>query len=577
MDMIQTLEQDISDIVTTLFNISDVHVLIEHPSDEHNGDYSSNISLAISKQVGKNPREIGDLIITELRKKEYSYLNKIELAGPGFINFYLDPSFLFNDIREKAQNIQQNSESDHLAGEKIMVEYAHPNTHKEMHIGHMRTLIVGEALARIFTHTGAEVFRANYQGDVGPHVAKAIWGTQKILSERGIDWDEADKLTSPEKAHLLGEGYVRGNKDYEAFESEIKDLNQKLYAKDAEVMPIYKKTRQWSLDYYDELYARFGTQFDRFFFESDVADAGVKIVNEHIGDVFSPSEGAIVFDAHQYGLHTRVFITKEGYPTYEAKDIGLAPEQYAAFPFSKNIHVVGDEQAGYFKVVIKAIELINPEMEGKEEHLSMGMVNLKGLKMSSRTGVIITVDGLLEEVKEEVKKIAENTDLSGKVLEEMLEVVTIGAVKYSVLKNDPERYVLFDLEETVSLEGNSGPYLQYVYARCQSILDKSEVDVSAFDGNIFIDSLSELETSLMRHLHNYRTTVQEAADKYKPNLMCNYLFELAQKYNSFYNQKPILQADTQEEMLFRLCLTKATAETIKSGLGLLGISVVNRM
>src|SRR5690606_16182807 len=212
-----------------------------------------------------------------------------------------------------------------------------------------------------------------------------------------------ETLTDNEKAHLLGEGYVKGNQEYEAHKAEIDQLNNQLYQQHPEVMPVYQRTRQWSLDYYDSLYARFGTTFDKLYFESQIAERGKQIVLENVGTIFEESEGAIIFNGEKHGLHTRVFITAAGNPTYEAKEMGLAPTQYEDFAFDRNIHVVANEQAGYFQVVIKALQLLDWEKFKGEYHLSMGMVDLVGQKMSSRTGVIITVDALLDEIKNALK------------------------------------------------------------------------------------------------------------------------------------------------------------------------------
>ncbi|MCA9397792.1 arginine--tRNA ligase, partial [candidate division WWE3 bacterium] len=336
-----------------------------------------------------------------------------------------------------------------------------------------------------------------------------------------------------------------------------------------------KLTRSWSLSYYDELYDRFGTTFDELFFESNIADRGVEIVNNNIGTVFIKDDGAVIFDGEKYGLHTRVFITKEGYPTYEAKDIGLAPVQYKSFSFDKNIHVVGDEQSGYFQVVFKAMSFLYPDIADKEYHLPMGMVNLKGLKMSSRTGVIITVDGLLQEIKQELRELVGQTGLEADEQEDMLEKVTLGAVKYSVLKNDPEKYVLFDLKESINLNGNSGPYIQYTYARCKSLLSKAG-DLTL--GEVVVNkSLLMEELDVLRLLYRFPEIVEDAAKSYKPNLVCAYIFELSQKFNSFYNAVPILTDNSIESKQFRLALTSAVSQVLKNGLNVLGIQVSERM
>lgn len=485
-----------------------------------------------------SPQEVAEKIVAKMQETRY----KIQIIN-GFINFWLSEEELITKLKS---NFKDNS----LAGKKIMVEFAHPNTHKELHIGHMRTLITGEALARILEASGAEVFRANYQGDIGPHVAKALWGI------RGMD------LSLPEKAHLLGQGYIKGNQEYEKNKGEIDELNRKLYQKDPSVMELYNLTRKWSLDYYDSFYTRFYTKFDKLYFESEMADPGKKNILKNIGKVFTKSDGAIVFEGEKFGLHTRVFITSDGNPTYEGKEMGLAFAQFKDFPFDKCIHVVANEQAGYFQVVIKALEKIDPKFIGREFHLSMGMVQLVGKKISSRTGVLVTVDGLLDDIKKLLEE---------KFHKDNLEAVTIAAVKYSVLKTAPAMNSVFDLEKSVSLEGDSGPYLQYTYARARSVLRKAGVGVGFSDPGAKTAPLQKEELSILRYLYRFPEVVEQAAKQYAPNMICNYLFELAKRFNNFYNNCPILGNH------FRLTLTASCADILKNGLNLLGIEALEKM
>ncbi len=544
--MQQIIETAIKKVLKEL-KLKPVKFSVEHPENMTWGDYSTNVGIITGKAKEIYSRLKDEENLTKIA-------SKIELAGAGFINISIQQESL---ITQTNKLLDAKVEKPYQ-GKKIMVEFAHPNTHKEMHIGHMRTLIVGESLARILSAAGAQVFRANYQGDIGPHVAKSIWGTARILEAEKSSWSKAEKLSLTEKAHLLGRGYVRGNQDYEANKAEIDQLNAKIYAHDKKTEPIYQQTRKWSLDYYGRFYERFGTKFDRLFFESEVAEKGKEIVLKNLDKVFKKSDGAVVFPGENYGLHTRVFVTQDGNPTYEAKDMGLAPAQFKAFPFDRCVHVVANEQAGYFQVIIKALELLDKKFIGREYHLSMGMVNLIGKKISSRTGEIITVDRLLEEVKENLKSLAKN--------QEALEAVTVGAVKYSVLKTGCHQDVAFDIKKSVSLDGNSGPYLQYTYARARSILEKS----GRF-ATFHLADLNHEEEILLRTLYRFEEVVVQAAEQLAPNLVANFIYDLAQKFNGFYNKHRVIGND------FRLWLTDATAEIIKRGLNLLGITAPEKM
>lgn len=558
-------------------------VALETPENEQFGDYTTNIAMQLFSHSPdsqmpkilkfKSPRELAQDIVNKLKTDAelMKVIDKIEVAGPGFINFWLSPAALLYELQSILVQKEKYGSTDVFKGKKIMVEYAHPNTHKELHIGHMRTLILGESLARIFKNSGAKVFRANYQGDIGPHVAKAIWGTQKILEERKISWEDAENMNIYERTHLLGEGYVQGVKDYEERKSEIDELNSKLYRKEASVQEVYQKTKKWSLDYYEAFYKRFGTHFDKLYFESQVGLPGKDIVLANLNKVFEKSEGAIIFDGEKYGLHKRVFVTKDGNPTYEAKDMALAPMQFKNFPFDLNIHVVANEQKGYFQVIIKALELVEPKLKGREYHLPMGMVNLVGQKMSSRTGVVVTVDKLLDDIKKQVVPLI-GDGVSDK--DRTAEIITIGAVKYSMLKVNPESEVLFNMKESISLEGNSGPYLQYTFARCQSVARKA--GTFNFQPSVFTNKhkLNQEELGVMKSLAHFGEIIEVAAKGYAPNLICNYLYDLAQKYNSFYNKYKIVGSDEED---FRLTLTVATGQVLKNGLGLLGIEAPEKM
>jgi arginyl-tRNA synthetase len=398
------------------------------------------------------------------------------------------------------------------------------------------------------------------------------------MSEKGLVIADFEAWTDRDKAHFLGDGYVRGSKDYEDHKEEIDEINKKLYKKDPSMMPLYEKTRQWSLDYYDDLYRRFYTKYDRMFFESEVAECGKKIVEENTGKAFIRDNGAIIFPGEKYGLHTRVFVTQAGNPTYEGKEMCLAYKQYETFPFDKNIHVVANEQKGYFEVVIKALELIDPErFKGREFHLSMGMVQMVGRKMSSRTGDILTVDWLIDEVKNRVKGIITEQKISTEEADMIVEKITIGAIKYSVLRVGTEADVAFDIEKSVSLEGNSGPYLQYTYARTQSVLRKAEFSKHPLiKGRLNVEDLKPEELELLRQLVRFENVVGEAAERYAPNIVSNYLFVLAQAFNLFYQKLPILK-ETGAARDLRLVLTIGTGKVIRSGLELLGIQTPERM
>ncbi|MCL4387464.1 arginine--tRNA ligase, partial [Patescibacteria group bacterium] len=330
---------------------------------------------------------------------------------------------------------------------------------------------------------------------------------------------------------------------------------------------LWRITRKWSLEYFDLLYKIFGTKFDRLFFESEVYEKGKEIIESHTDGIFKKDKGAIIFEGEKYGLHNRVFLTSEGYATYEGKEMALAILQYKTFPFDLALHVVAAEQEAYFKVVFKALELIDSKFKDREKHLSYGMVELKEGKMSSRAGNVVTALWLFEEAEKRIKKHFPNTDAKN------VQQIAVGAVKYSLLKFSRTSNISFSFEESISLEGNSGPYLQYTFTRSQSIKRKAEeLGIEPlFSSQKY---LTEGEVVLLRYLSKFQDAVEESAKAFAPNILCNYLYELAQKYNIFYQKVPVLTSESKE---FRLALNNAAGETIKKGLSLLGIAVPERM
>jgi len=567
-------------ILNTLKKITgqnEIH--LDVPERQEFGDYSTNVAMRLFVK-GKDhatPHDLAEDLTKKLQDDNElgKIVGKIAVAGSGFINFWLKKEVLIDNLMEIVKKNGSFGKSDLLGSKKIMIEFAHPNTHKLFHIGHLRNITTGESLARILEYAGAKVIRVNYQGDVGLHIAKAMW----VIDKYGY----SDTGDVQKRAEFLGKAYMEGNKLYEESDEtkeEIHKINEALYkGEDTRLMNTYKETRTWSLEYFDYIYKRVDTKFDRLYFESEVAGNGNELSRKALEKgILRESEGAVIFPGGEYGLHDRVFITSRGVLTYEGKDMGLAKLQFKEYDPDLLIHLVGPEQTDYFKVVFKALELILPESNGREKHLPYGWVRLKEGKMSSRTGNVVSGSWLLDEAKSKLIK-KYNSD------PEMAEKVAVGAVKYSFLKNSINQEIAFDINESISLEGNSGPYLQYTYARAQSVIEKSKVEneelkkfILSLDG---LDLNSE-ELSLLRTLLYYPEIVESAAGNYSPNLLCNYLYELAQKFNVFYNKHRILDADSSGKINkattdFRLSITVATGTVLKSGLNLLGIQSPNKM
>jgi len=538
-------------------------VVLEHPGDLSHGDYSTNIALVASKKAGKNPRALAEEIVKNLGIIEG--VLKIETAGAGFINFHLARSFFSESIPAIIERGESWGSNATLKGKKIIVEYSQPNPFKPFHIGHLMSTTVGESISRLVEWSGATIFRANYQGDIGPHVAKGIWGLQK-------------NNLNPESIQDLGDAYVIGNTAYEddvASKAEIDSINKRLYEGDASLKDIYDKGRATSLAHFEDLYAVLGTKFDEYFFESDAWRVGLQIVEEgKAKGIFEESDGAIVFKGEKVGLHTRVFVTSKGTPTYEAKELGLAEMKRKLFPFDLNVTTIAVEQDGYFKVVEAAMAELWPSVAGKYTHTAFGMMQLSSGKMSSRKGNIITGESLIEEMRAKaLAKMEGRVFESEEIKRDVADAVAVSAIKYSILKQSTGKNIIFDPEASLSFEGDSGPYLQYSYVRAQAVLRKAKEEKIPALSSDFIYQITERMpevTELERTLYRFPEAVERAEKEREPHHITTLLTELASAFNSWYATGKIVDsADALSP--YKVGLAKAFALTMKNGLTILGI------
>jgi len=545
---------------------------LEHPEELSHGDYSCNIAMMIAKQVSQNPRELAGKIVAEILERQPKEISKVEVAGPGFINFYLSPEFFVQQSKEILKVDKKFGLNKKLKGKKTVVEYTDPNPFKEFHIGHLMSNSIGEAIARVTEANGANVRRVCYQGDVGLHVAKALWGIKNT------------KKTKINDAAELGKAYAFGATAYEENEKakqEITEINKEIYEHtNKELEKLYKEGRKISLEYFESIYKILGTKFDNYFFESETGIFGKKIVEENMGKVFEKGDNdSVIFKGENYGLHTRVFINSEGLPTYEAKELGLAKIKFNKIKYDKSIVITGNEINDYFKVLLKVMSLIFPELAEKTTHISHGMLRLPEGKMSSRTGKVITAVSLLNDIKEKVAEKMSDRGMNKKEKEEVAEKVAIGALKYSILKQVNGKDIIFDFDKSISFEGDSGPYLQYSYARAKSILRKAkEEKISSLFKFWSIGKVSDKReiTELEKILYRFPEVVERAGGEYSPHYIATYLIELASSFNNFYAKGKIV--DKQDAgSAYKVALTEAFSIVLKNGLNLLGIQAPEKM
>ncbi len=549
-----------------------VDYVLEHPADFAHGDFACNVAMVVAKDSGINPREFAEQIRDAI--SEHKYIEKTEVAGSGFINFYLSSEFFVDSLQEVLSTEEAWGSGDFLNGKKVMVEYTDPNPFKEIHIGHLVPNSLGIAIARTAEFGGGEVREVTFQGDVGMHVAKAIYGMQKLelTAERGFTVRE------------LGQAYATGATEYEDSEDakgEIAKLNKRIYAiydgSETELKALYETGKEVSIRYFEEVYKLLGSNFERYFFESETGNLGARLVRENIGNVFEESEGATVFKGEEYGLHTRVFINAQGLPTYESKDLGLVQLKQEWWQHDVSIVVTGNEIAEYFKVVKKVAELVLPKFASAMVGVMNGMLDIKNGKMSSRTGDVIRVLDLVDDVKSVIRERMQDAS------DEDITTVAVGAIKYSILKNGTNKNITFDFNTSISFNGDSGPYLQYTYARCRSVLrNAGELRESVVLKEILLQKSGEgaslirnLPSDTERLLYRFPEVVERASIEYEPHYIANFLNELASSFNSWYEKEKIL--DGSEDESYKLAVTATVAQTLKNGLNLLGIKVLEKM
>ncbi|TSC87057.1 MAG: arginyl-tRNA synthetase [Parcubacteria group bacterium Gr01-1014_8] len=520
------------------------------------GDYATSVALAYAKEAGVKPRELAEKLVASMGSVEG--ISKIDIAGPGFINFTLDPRFVYKSLEAGLMQEEQWGSGLSRKGKKMMIEYTDPNPFKEFHIGHLVPNTLGESISRLLMFSGAEVKRANYQGDVGIHVAKSLF----IQLEKGITDPTIEDLAS-----AYPEGSRRYDEDPEAKKA-IDELNKKIYDKsDEKINALYAKGRALSLAHFEELYKVLGTTFDYYFFESETGPIGVKEVRAH-PDVFEESEGAVVFKGEKYGLHTRVFINKLGLPTYEAKELGLARMKAEKYQFDLTLTITANEQAEYFKVVMKAMELSLPDLRGKLAFKTNGLLRFADGKMSSRLGNIITGEELIGDLKEKAMERASKSRATD--AQKLAGEVAVGAIKYQILKQGFGKDIIFDRERALSLEGDSGPYLQYAHARTSAIVEKARGT-----GIVVKFDTASGASELVRRLYRFNEIVMRATDELEPHLVATYLINLAAAFNSWYANEQILDGTLGAS--HKVAITDITRQTLKNGLWLLGIPAPEKM
>lgn len=516
------IEELIKQIVFELYDL-DLPIILTRP-EYSLADYSTNVAFIVSKKVNEDRLLVAEKIKSRLLNKKY--FDQVEVASLGFINLRINSRYLWSMLKEKPNPILKN--------QRIVVEFSDPNPFKVLHVGHLYQSIIGEALARLLEYFGAEVYRVNFGGDIGLHVAKCLWGVLNI--KENFDVTNLECIKEKERIKWLNECYLFGNKAYEREgkeKKEIQDINQQLYKiilennKDSKLYRVYEVTRKWSYDYLIDFYNYLGIRFDKYYPESAVMDLGKKTVLGLVPNIYKESQGAIIFDGEPYGLKTYVFVTSKGLPTYSAKDVGLILQKEKDYHPSRSIIMTANDQTDYINNVLKSVELFMPKLANYTEHISHGLIKLQdGQKMSSRSGKAFLAEDVLEITFEAQKSVSKNPN----------KLIAINSIKYSFLKQRVGTDIIFNPKQSVSLEGNSGPYILYAYVRALKIYKSSKVkecDLSKI-------KLEDDERRLVLKISELNEVLIKCQEELKVNYLANYSYELAQIFNNFYEKHKII-------------------------------------
>ena len=546
----QELQNAVQTVCKDLFNV-DVDIVLTRP-DEQFGDYATNVALQLSKQVGKNPREIAQAIAAKIRNNSPETIADVSVAGPGFINIRLTDAALIAAMDKQRQSTDS---------QEVVIETNNPNPLKAMHIGHAFNAILADTLANLIESTGAKTHRVSYHGDVGAHVGKSMYS---LLNYVAGDVSKLTAIPEEDRNSFMSRMYAEGAAAYkedETAKARIDELSKQSFTRDDPLYAsVYDTCKAWSFEQIDSIVALLGNKpIERRYLESEADTLGVQTAQAHVPDVFKDIDGALLFEGSKYGAFDNVFVSSTGRGLYAARDLGLMQLKNREYPeATKSYIVTAEEQRDYFKGVIKAAELCLPQLTGITVNLSTGTVKLSTGKMSSRSGDVLEISWLFEQISQAIKA------RGGQASDAMIS----SALRYEFLKVRIGSDVIFDVGDAVAIQGNSGPYLQYAHARARSILAKTDTTAAP------PTQLNPSERTLVRKLTEYPELVQHASQELLPHHICTYLYELAQTFNRFYEQNRVI-ADPQEAE--RLTLVNKYADVLRGGLDLLGITAPERM
>ncbi|WP_456462463.1 arginine--tRNA ligase [Lutibacter sp.] len=560
-------------------------------------DFEGDITIVIFaflRFIKGNPVEIGTKIGEYLKEnvKEISDFNVVK----GFLNLVITDSYFLSSFNTIYKTSNFGFVKPKATEKAVMVEYSSPNTNKPLHLGHIRNNLLGYSVAEIIAASGKKVYKTQIINDRGIHICKSMlawkrFGNGETPESTGLKGDKLvgnyyvafDKAYKKEIATLISEGKTEEEAKKQApILIEAQEMLLKWEAGDTEIVSLWKKMNQWVYDGFAITYKELGVDFDKNYYESNTYLLGKNVVAEGLnkGIFYKKEDGSVWIDLTEEGLDEKIVLRADGTAVYMTQDIGTAIERFKDYDLEELVYTVGNEQDYHFKVLFLILSKLGYEWAKNCYHLSYGMVDLPSGKMKSREGTVVDADDLMLEMTNTAKKISQELGkLEGYSEEEkntLYKTIGLGALKYYILKVDPKKRILFDPEESVDFAGNTGPFIQYTYARIQSILRKATFNYNVTLNEIEV-SLHPKERSLIKQLLLFPEIIQLGAKNHSPALIANYTYDLVKEYNSFYQSVPILGCKNENEKIIRTQLSSKVAETIKSAFKLLGINVPERM
>lgn len=595
MNLQEVLGNTIKEAVKSIYEV-DLPVVEFQPTRK---DFEGDITVVVFpmlRYVKGNPAQIGQQIGAYLEEAvdPVAGFNVVK----GFLNIVIDDSFyldFFNGMKDKADyGYVKEASSD-----AILVEYSSPNTNKPLHLGHIRNILLGYSVAEILKASGKKVYKTQIVNDRGIHICKSMlawkkYGNGETPESAGIKGDKLvgnyyvafDKAYKAELAQMTADGQSKKSAEKEApILLEAQEMLRKWEAGDPEVVALWRKMNQWVYDGFDITYNNLGVDFDKLYFESDTYLLGKDVVADGLekGIFYKKNDGSVWIDLTEDGLDEKIVLRADGTAVYMTQDIGTAIQRAKDYTdIGGMVYTVGNEQDYHFKVLFLILKKLGFSWAESLYHLSYGMVDLPSGKMKSREGTVVDADDLMEDMTTTAAKISEELGklegYSETEKQQLYQLIGLGALKYYILKVDPKKRILFNPEESVDFQGNTGPFIQYTYARIQSILRKAEAGEEQFDiERLKTKELHEKEKELIKQLQFFPDTIQLAAENYSPALLANYTYDLVKEFNSFYQQVSILGELNDQKKIFRVLLSKKVGEVIQSAFKLLGIEVPERM